>query len=117
MIDGQSGLQGSCDTVVVASLHEHILATCGIVLLNNDVMFMPNRYLGPVLLRALIAWCPRSWRPPVRVWGAVLKLSPQGEILQLLLDPDGSRVATASAATEHKGRLFLGSIMGGELLA
>ncbi|KAF6262586.1 hypothetical protein COO60DRAFT_598507 [Scenedesmus sp. NREL 46B-D3] len=72
-----------------------------------------SRYLGSVLLRALIAWSPRTWRPPVKVWGAVLKVSPEGRILQLLLDPTGARVATASAATEHNGRLFLGSIMGG----
>ncbi|KAF6265115.1 hypothetical protein COO60DRAFT_1624013 [Scenedesmus sp. NREL 46B-D3] len=71
-----------------------------------------SRYLGSVLLRALIAWSPRTWRPPVKVWGAVLKVSPEGRILQLLLDPTGARVATASAATEHNGRLFLGSIMG-----
>jgi hypothetical protein len=43
-----------------------------------------------------------------------LQVSPEGRILQLLLDPTGARVATASAATEHNGRLFLGSIMGGE---
>lgn len=42
------------------------------------------------------------------------QVSPEGRILQLLLDPTGARVATASAATEHNGRLFLGSIMGGE---
>lgn len=33
-----------------------------------------NRYLRPILLRALIAWMPRSWRPAVRVWGAVIKV-------------------------------------------
>lgn len=48
----------------------------------------------------------------VRVW----QLSPDGRILQLLLDPTGARVATASAATEHNRRLFLGSIMGGGCL-
>jgi hypothetical protein len=42
-----------------------------------------------------------------------LQVSPEGRIKQLLLDPTGARVATASAATEHNGRLFLGSIMGG----
>eukprot|EP00878_Enallax_costatus_P025649 GHUV01027461.1.p1 GENE.GHUV01027461.1~~GHUV01027461.1.p1 ORF type:complete len:393 (+),score=76.33 GHUV01027461.1:116-1294(+) len=76
-----------------------------------------SRYLSPILLRAFISWSPRSWRPPVKVWGAVLKISPEGEMLQLLLDPDGSRVATASAATEHNGRLFLGSIMGGPFVS
>lgn len=36
-------------------------------------------------------------------------------MLQVLLDPTGERVATASAATEMDGRLFLGSLMGGAL--
>eukprot|EP00879_Flechtneria_rotunda_P014401 GHRR01015048.1.p1 GENE.GHRR01015048.1~~GHRR01015048.1.p1 ORF type:complete len:431 (+),score=160.92 GHRR01015048.1:224-1516(+) len=76
-----------------------------------------SRHLGSVLLRALIAWSPRSWRPAVKVWGAVLKISPEGKMLQLLLDPTGARVATASAATEHNGRLFLGSIMGGPFIS
>ncbi|KAF8055388.1 MET1B [Scenedesmus sp. PABB004] len=76
-----------------------------------------SKRLRPVLLRTLIAWMPRSWRPPVKVWGAVLKITPEGRILQLLLDPTGARVATASAATEHRGRLFLGSIMGGPFIS
>lgn len=42
------------------------------------------------------------------------QVSPDGEVLQVLLDPTGERVATASAATELKGRLFLGSLMGGK---
>jgi hypothetical protein len=47
--------------------------------------------------------------------GAV-QVSPDGEVLQVLLDPTGERVATASAATEVKGRLFLGSLMAGEAM-
>jgi hypothetical protein len=45
-----------------------------------------------------------------------MQVSPDGDVLQVLLDPTGERVATASAATELKGRLFLGSLMGGEPL-
>lgn len=88
------------------------LVCCMLQLMHT--LTVAHRYLGSVLLRALIAWSPHSWRPPVKVWGCVLKLSPEGKILQLLLDPDGSRVATASAATESGGKLFLGSIMGGK---
>lgn len=43
-----------------------------------------------------------------------VQVSPEGQVLKVLLDPTGERVATASAATESHGRLFLGSIMGGE---
>jgi hypothetical protein len=46
-----------------------------------------------------------------------LQISPAGEVLQVLLDPTGERVATASAATEFDGQLFLGSLMGGMFLA
>lgn len=42
------------------------------------------------------------------------QISPEGRMINMLLDPTGARVATASAATEHNGRLFLGSILGGE---
>lgn len=76
-----------------------------------------TKYLRPILLRAVVAWMPRSWRPAVRVWGAVLKISPQGKVLQVLLDPKGEAVATASAATEVNGRLFLGSLMGGPFIS
>ena len=43
---------------------------------------------------------------------AVVKLDAAGRPLQTLFDPDGSHVATVSAATEHMGRLFLGNLGG-----
>lgn len=51
---------------------------------------------------------------PFRHGALWLQISPQGKVLQVLLDPKGEAVATASAATEVNGRLFLGSLMGGE---
>jgi hypothetical protein len=41
-------------------------------------------------------------RRPFR-WGAVLKISPEGKPLQILMDPDGSKLADISAVTEHDG--------------
>lgn len=38
-------------------------------------------------------------------------------MLQVLLDPTGERVATASAATEFNGRLFLGNLMAGPYIS
>jgi len=37
-------------------------------------------------------------------------VSPEGEVLQFLLDPTGERVAFVSSATEHQGNLFLGNL-------
>jgi hypothetical protein len=34
----------------------------------------PGRYLRPIIVRAFVAWMPRSWRPAVKVWGAVMKV-------------------------------------------
>jgi hypothetical protein len=44
--------------------------------------------------------------PPVQV-------SPEGEVLQVLqvlMDPDGSRVSHVSSVTEHEGKLYLGNL-------
>lgn len=38
------------------------------------------------------------------------QVSPAGEVLQTLMDPDGSVVSHVSAVTEHGGRLFLGNL-------
>ena len=40
----------------------------------------------------------------------MLRVSEQGEMLQLLADPDGQRVANISSATEGHGGLFFGSV-------
>lgn len=47
--------------------------------------------------------CPCPYPPQV---------SPEGEVLQTLMDPDGSHIASVSSVTEHQGRLFLGNLMG-----
>jgi len=41
-----------------------------------------------------------------------LQVSPGGEVLQCLMDPDGRQVSTISSVTEHQGRLFLGNLGG-----
>ena len=38
-------------------------------------------------------------------------MSPEGELLQMLTDEDGRHVAYTTAATEHKGRLWLGTVV------
>ena len=45
-----------------------------------------------------------------------VKLDAQGTPISALYDPDGTHVATVSAATEHSGRLFLGNL-GGDFIS
>ncbi|GFR47987.1 hypothetical protein Agub_g9811, partial [Astrephomene gubernaculifera] len=61
-------------------------------------------------LRVLLAYLPAWARPPIKSWGAVLKVSPTGQPLQLLMDPDGSTVAHVSSVNEHNGRLYFGNV-------
>jgi len=65
------------------------------------------------LVRVLIGWLPRimrllSIKPPGL--GLVLKVSPEGQIVQTLADPKGSKVFFISSAVEHAGKLFLGTL-------
>ncbi|EFJ42499.1 strictosidine synthase [Volvox carteri f. nagariensis] len=62
------------------------------------------------LARVLLANLPTWIKPPVSRWGAVLKISPDGKPLQLLMDPDGSKIGFISAVTEHDGKLFFGNV-------
>lgn len=42
----------------------------------------------------------------------VLQVSPEGKVLEHLMDSDGSVANSISAVTEHKGRLFFGNVLG-----
>ena len=58
----------------------------------------------------------RGVPPPLslpRRWGAVVRVSEQGEALQLLADPSGQRVAFISSTTEQPGGLFFGNVVEG----
>lgn len=48
----------------------------------------------------------------LKQWGCVLKVSPEGKIIDALIDADGSTVSSISAVTEHDGKLFLGNLGG-----
>lgn len=38
------------------------------------------------------------------------QISPEGQVLRVLMDPEGSRVSHTSSCTEHAGRLFVGNL-------
>lgn len=39
------------------------------------------------------------------------QVSPTGEVLQMMMDPDGSYITHISSATEHQGRLYFGNLV------
>ena len=39
-----------------------------------------------------------------------MQVSPEGEVLQVLMDPTGSHVSHVSSVTEHGSRLYLGNL-------
>ncbi|PSC75234.1 strictosidine synthase [Micractinium conductrix] len=69
-----------------------------------------RKILGIPWLRSLMASVPERLQPAKPQWGCVCKVSPEGEVLQVLMDPTGGHVSHVSAVTEHRGRLFLGNL-------
>ncbi|EFN57394.1 hypothetical protein CHLNCDRAFT_20987 [Chlorella variabilis] len=71
-----------------------------------------HKVLSKPWLLSIIANLPEWMLPHKPQWGCVAKVSPEGEVLQVLMDPDGSHVASVSSVTEHDGKLFLGNLGG-----
>lgn len=71
------------------------------------------RLLGEPAVRAAFAWLPDWARPPLKPWGAVARISGDGQVLDFLHDPKGERVAFVSAVSEdaRTGRLFIGNLV------
>ena len=40
------------------------------------------------------------------------QVSPEGKVLQWLMDPNGSVVNTISSVTEHGGKMYFGNVAG-----
>ncbi|WIA21898.1 hypothetical protein OEZ85_004268 [Tetradesmus obliquus] len=94
----------------------------GISLAGDGVNFWVTIYSEPSalmslthirLVRVLTAWAPRLMRllgvqMPRR--GVVLKVSPQGQVLQVLGDATGKVMYGVTSAVEADGKLFLGTI-------
>ncbi|PRW58948.1 strictosidine synthase [Chlorella sorokiniana] len=72
---------------------------------------LAHRILPSPFLRGLMARLP-DWLIPKKQWGCVVKVSPEGEVLQVLMDPDGSRVSSVACAAEHDGKLWMGNLAG-----
>ena len=41
-----------------------------------------------------------------------MQVSPEGHVLEHLMDTDGSVVSSISSVTDHNGRLFFGNVLG-----
>jgi len=67
----------------------------------------------PLWVRTLISHVILSALPYVaEKWGCVVKVSAEGAVLEVLMDPSGEVVSTVSAVSEHAGRLYLGNLAG-----
>lgn len=71
-----------------------------------------TKWFGMPLVRGLLGHLPENWRPQVPMWGAVLKVSESGQLLQWLVDLKGEVVSKVSSAHEHGNRLYLGNLAG-----
>ena len=68
-------------------------------------------------LRTLLSHVIMAAFPLVaKKWGCVVKVSSSGEVLDVLLDPNGDAISTISAVSEHGGRLYFGNL-GGDSVA
>ncbi|KAF8055598.1 SYP52 [Scenedesmus sp. PABB004] len=71
-----------------------------------------TRWFGMPLVRGVLGWIPENRRPQVPSWGAVLKVTADGRVLQWLVDLKGESVAKIPSAHEAGGRLFFGNLAG-----
>jgi hypothetical protein len=73
---------------------------------------MTARYFLSWLQLELLSHVVMLQRLIIPKWACVIHVSPNGEILEIVLDPNGSMVSTVSAVTEHNGKLFMGNLGG-----
>ncbi|HAA17739.1 MAG TPA: hypothetical protein DCP28_02785, partial [Cytophagales bacterium] len=59
-------------------------------------------------MKKLVYGLPGFLQPKAEPFGMVVELSPDGEIVQALYDPEGTVVAESGAVREHEGVLYLG---------
>ena len=59
-------------------------------------------------MKKLLYALPEFLQPKQDLFGMVLNISGEGEILDALFDPSGEWVPEAGAVKEYKGRLYLG---------
>lgn len=64
-------------------------------------------------IRLLVSWVPKRFLPPPKKVGLVMRITDQGEVVQVLMDPGGAKVSFVSAATESKNGslLYLGNVV------
>lgn len=81
-------------------------------------MVAPNQAFVHILpfrlLRWIFAWLPKitGLQPALKTFGMVIKVSPEGKVLEQLQDTNGSVITFISSVVEHKDRLFFGNVVG-----
>lgn len=81
------------------------------LIVPNNALFKwlaPHPTLRQLASHALVHLAPVFAKP----WGCVVKVSPAGEVLDVLFDTTGERVAYAAAVSEFDGKLFIGNLAG-----
>jgi Strictosidine synthase len=76
------------------------------------IQSMAARYFLSWLQLELLSHVVMLQKMLIPKWACVIHVSPSGEILEIVLDPNGSMVSTVSAVTEHNGKLFMGNLGG-----
>ncbi|WIA20276.1 hypothetical protein OEZ85_006109 [Tetradesmus obliquus] len=71
-----------------------------------------TKWFGPALVRGILGHIPENWRPRYPSFGAVLKVSDKGQLLQWLVDPEGKTASKVPSAHEEGGRLYFGNLAG-----
>ncbi|CAD7702383.1 unnamed protein product [Ostreobium quekettii] len=61
-------------------------------------------------LRAIAAWIPPKWRPRPKPWGAVIRVSPEGKVVETHFDVEGGFMSGISGVREVGGRMFFGTL-------
>eukprot|EP00878_Enallax_costatus_P028517 GHUV01030808.1.p1 GENE.GHUV01030808.1~~GHUV01030808.1.p1 ORF type:complete len:341 (+),score=29.56 GHUV01030808.1:466-1488(+) len=71
-----------------------------------------TKWFGSPLVRGLLGHIPENLRPQVPTWGAVLKVTESGQLLQWLVDLKGETASKIPSAHEEDGRLYFGNLAG-----
>lgn len=77
----------------------------GFTTLRNDALDNIHSQRG---MKKLVYALPEFMQPQQALFGMVMNLSDQGEILEMLYDPSGLKVPEAGAVKEYNGNLYLG---------
>jgi sugar lactone lactonase YvrE len=99
-------LPGFCDNVTWSAASQRYWIAIGSPRDSTLDALSPRPFL-----RKVVARLPRFVQPDPQPFGMAVAVSPEGQVLEVLMDPDGRHGPFASAI-EHDGALYLGTFSG-----